>query len=71
MKQLLKDFLKTAKDQLFAKGEELPRKGKLVLTKKAFDKIVDWQLSEETLKLTYEVGKRPRRKGCFPDCVEL
>jgi hypothetical protein len=34
MKQLLKDYLKIAKEQLF--GEVLPRAGKLVLTKKRF-----------------------------------
>ena len=60
MKQLLKDFLKTIKDQLF--GEELPRKGKLVLSQKVSRvKMPEWGLSEETLKLTYEYGEKTYR----------
>jgi hypothetical protein len=64
--KLLEDFLKIAKDQIFGRDEELPREGKLVLTKKAFDKMVEWQLSEETLKLTYEVGEKTKKeKGVY------
>jgi len=64
--KLLKNFLKTTKDQIFGRDEELPREGKLVLTRKAFDKMVEWQLSEETLKLTYEVGEKTKKeKGVY------
>ena len=65
MKQILKDFLKTTKEQLF--GEELPRKGKLVLSQKVSRvKMPEWGLSEETLKLTYEYGEKSYRgNGIF------
>jgi hypothetical protein len=64
MKQLLKDFIKTAKEQLF--GEELPRKGKLVLTRKAVAKMSEWALSTEALALTFEYGTKTRReKGIY------
>ena len=60
MKQLLIDFLKTMKEQLF--GEELPRKGKLVISQKVSRvKMPEWGLSEETLKLTYEYGEKTYR----------
>lgn len=60
MKQIIKDFLKTAKEQLF--GEELPRQGKLVLTKKAFVKMAEWSLSKETLELTFQYGRKTKRE---------
>src|SRR5215213_2668399 len=64
MKQTFKDFLKTTKEQIF--GEELPRKGKLVLTKKAHNKMVEWGMSEEGLKLTFEYGvKISRGNGVY------
>ena len=64
MKHLLKDLLKTAKVQLF--GEELPRKGKLVLTRKAVAKMTEWALSQEALELTFEYGTKTRReKGVY------
>jgi hypothetical protein len=60
MKQMLKDFLKTAKEQLF--GEALPREGKLVLTKKAFMKMTEWALSQESLELTYQYGSKTKKE---------
>src|SRR3954452_14550722 len=66
MKQLLIDFLKSAKQQIFGVSEELPRKGKLILTKKAHSKMVEWGMSEEEIKLTYEYGvKTSKGKGLF------
>jgi hypothetical protein len=63
---ILKDFLVEAKKQILGKGEELPREGKLELTKKAFQKMVDWGLDTETLKLTYEVGEKTKKeKGVY------
>ena len=58
---IIKEFLETAKEQLF--GEDLPRKSKLVLTKKAQGKMVDWGISEEGLKLTFEYGTKLRREN--------
>jgi hypothetical protein len=58
---VIKDLLRTAKEQIF--GEELPRAGKLVLTKKARDKMVDWGMSEEGLKLTFEYGTKAKREN--------
>jgi hypothetical protein len=56
---IFSDFIKTAYKQIFGKTEEeLPRDGKLVLSKKAFSKMVEWGLDEETLKLTYQVGEK-------------
>ena len=64
MKQLIKDFIRTAKEQIF--GEELPREGKIVLTKKAFLKIAEWALSKETLELTFQYGtKTKQRERCL------
>ena len=64
MKQLLKDFIKTFKEQV--SGEELPRAGKLVLTKKAFNKMTEWALSRETLELTFQYGAKTRKeKGVY------
>jgi hypothetical protein len=59
--RIIKEFLETAKEQIF--GEDLPRKGKLVLTKKAQEKMVDWGMSEEGLKLTFEYGSKTRREN--------
>ena len=58
---IVRDFIKTAKEQLF--GETVPRKGKLVLTKKAQGKMADWGMSEEGLKLTFEYGTKTRREN--------
>jgi hypothetical protein len=61
---IIRDFIRTAKEQLF--GEELPRVGKLVLTKKAQQKMADWGMSEEGLRLTFEYGaKTSRENGVF------
>jgi hypothetical protein len=60
---ILKDFLKEAKKQIFGEDEELPRKGKLVLSKKAFSKMVDWGMSEEGLKLTYQYGTKTKKQN--------
>jgi len=59
MKQLLKDYLKIAKEQLF--GEVLPRAGKLVLTKKALLKMNEWALSQEGLALTFQHGTKSKK----------
>ena len=60
MKQLLKDFIKTAKEQIF--GEELPREGKIVLSKKvALVKMPEWGISKETLELTFQYGEKTHR----------
>jgi hypothetical protein len=57
MKQVFKDLLKIIKEQLF--GEEFPRKGKLILSKKvSLVKIPEWGLSKETLELTFQYGKK-------------
>src|SRR5690242_13080609 len=69
MKQFIKDFLKEAKKQIFGIDEELPRKEKLVLSRKAFSKMVEWQLSKETIKLTYEVGEKKKLKD--KDCWQI
>ncbi len=63
MKQIFKGFLKTAKEQLFGVDEELPRQGKLVLTKKALEKMLDWGMSEEGLKLTFEYGTKTKKEN--------
>ena len=63
MKQLLKDLIKTAKEQIF--GEELPREGKIVLTKNAFLKITEWALSKETLELAFQYGTKMKREKGF------
>jgi len=60
MKQLLKDYLKIAKEQLF--GEVLPRAGKLVLTKKALLKMNEWALSQEGLALTFQYGTKTKKE---------
>ena len=66
VKQLLRDFWTTIRQQLFGAYEELPRKGKLVLTKKAINKMVEWGMSEEGLKLTFEYGtKTKKEKGIY------
>ena len=62
MKKLLKDFLQTAKKQLLGDYEELPREGKIVLSKKAHTKMLEWGLDEETLKLTYQVGEKTKKE---------
>ena len=56
---IIKDFWETIKEQIF--GEELPRQGKLVLTRKAWQKMIDWGMSEEGLKLTFEYGTKTKR----------
>jgi hypothetical protein len=64
MKQTIKDLLKTAKEQLF--GENLPREGKLVLTRNAVAKMAEWVLSKETVELTFQYGSKTRReKGVY------
>src|SRR4051812_43592764 len=65
MKNILKDLLETAIDQLF--GTEEPfREWKLVLSRKAFEKMAEWNLSEETLKLTYQIGEQtPKGNGVY------
>lgn len=59
MKKVIQEIIR----QIFGKGEELPREGKLVLTKHAYEKMVDWGLDNETLKLTYQVGDKRYRKN--------
>src|SRR5215213_4018951 len=64
MNTILKNLLKTAEEQLF--GEELPREGKLILTKKAVLKMSEWALSQEGLELTFQYGtKSTKGKGVF------
>jgi hypothetical protein len=62
MNQILKDLLKTAKEQLFPVRETLPRTGKLVPTVKAVNKMKEWYIDEQTLRLTYQVGEKKFRK---------
>ena len=62
MKQILKDFLKTAQAQLFGEQEETPRTGNLELTNNATQKMIAWGLDTETLKLTYKVGEKKQLK---------
>jgi hypothetical protein len=60
MKQILKDLLKTAKEQIF--GEELPQQGKLVLSKKvSLVKMPEWGINKETLELTFQYGEKTYR----------
>ena len=57
MKRILKDLIRTAREQLF--GEELPRQGKLVLSQKVMlVKMPEWGISKETLELTFEYGEK-------------
>jgi hypothetical protein len=58
---IIKEFLQTILEQIF--GEELPRPGKLVLTRKAREKMMDWGMSEEGLKLTFEYGAKIKREN--------
>jgi hypothetical protein len=61
MRQILKDLFKTAKEQLL--GEELPRKGKIVLSQKvSLVKMAEWGLSKETLELTFQYGDKSHVK---------
>jgi hypothetical protein len=60
MKHILKDLLKTAKEQIF--GEELPRQGKLVLSKKvSLVKMPEWGISKEALELTFQYREKTHR----------
>ena len=63
MNKIFRDLLKTAREQVFGVDEELRRQGKLVLTKKALEKMLDWGMSEEGLKLTFEYGTKTTKEN--------
>ena len=59
----IRDFIKSAIKQIFAKSEEeLPREGRVVLSKKAIQRMAEWHMSEEGIKLTYEYGTKTEKE---------
>jgi hypothetical protein len=59
MKHIIVDFLKEARDQII--GWDKPREGKLRLTRHAFNKMHEWQLTEETLRDVFEHGEEVKK----------